>query len=137
MSQSRIKKTPSVIFDTKSTTGTGNIIEVSDYRHLVIVLSSQGNANGTVKLAGSYEQSLDDVDFSTAASATNLWDFVAVYNLQNPNSVIPGDTGIVYAGTDAVEQLLVNVDGIKFITLNITAISAGSFNAKVLGYTNL
>ena len=103
----------------------------------MIVLSSQGSANGTVKLAGSYEQSIDDVDFSTAASATNLWDFVAMYNLQNPSSIIPGDTGVVYAGTDAVEQLLVNVDGIKFITLNITAISAGSFNAKVLGYSNL
>jgi hypothetical protein len=137
MSQSRIKKTPSVIFSTKSTTGIGNIIEVSDYRHLVIVLSSQGTANGTVKLAGSYEQSLSDVSFSSSASATNLWDFVAMYNLQNPSSIIPGDTGVVYSGTDAVEHLLVNVDGIKYLTLNITAISAGSFNAKIVGFTNL
>ena len=137
MSHGRLKKNPSQIFNAKSTTGTGNVIELSDFRHIVIVLTSQGNANGTVKLAGSYAESIDDVDFSTAASATNEWDYIAAYNLQNPSSIIPGDTGITYSGTDNVEHLLVNVDGVKFLTLNITAISAGSFNAKVVAYSNL
>lgn len=128
--------TRAIILDGASATGTGNTIEVRDFKNVQIVLSTSGSADLTAQIAGSFADNRSDVDFTSPASITNEWDYIASFNLQNPTSIIPGDTGVVYSGTDAVEQLLVNVDGINFITVDITAYSAGTLNATLIGYSN-
>jgi hypothetical protein len=133
---SRLKKQLQTIMTAKATTGIGNVIEVSDFRHIQLVISSSSSANGTLKIAGTFHE-LGEFDFATSASATNEWDYVGSYNLNNPTTIITGDTGIVYAGTDAVEQVIVNVEGLKYLTVNVTARSAGSFNVKLVAFSNL
>lgn len=111
-------------------------MDVRDFKNIQIVFATSGTADATMKIAGSFVDKVDDVDFATAAGINNEWDFLATFNLQNPTSVIAGDTGIIYAGTDAVEQVLVNVDGVNFVTVNVTARSAGTLDATLVGYSN-
>lgn len=124
------------LMNSKASTGIGSVIDVRDFLYVQLVISTSGTANGTLKIAGSMVDKRSDVDFASAASATNEWDFIAAYNLQNPSIVIAGDTGVVYTGTDTVEQLIVNCDGVNFLTVNLTARAAGNFNVTVMGYTN-
>lgn len=122
-----------IILDAKATTGIGNAQLVESFRHLLLTLSSQANANFTVKFQGSNSNEMPN--FATAKSATNEWDYVQVKDLQD-NSSISGDTGVAFAGTDDVRQFEVNTNGLRWICAEITAISAGSVNVKGKGFNN-
>lgn len=124
------------ILDNVATTGIGKEIDVRDFLYVQAIISTSGSADATIKFAGSMVDNRADVNFANAASPTNEWDFIAAYNLQNPSTIIAGDTGVVYSGTDAVEQLIINVDGVNFITANVTARAAGNINVTLMGYTN-
>ncbi len=118
----------------KSTTGVGTAVEVNDYKNIQLDLSSQSNGNFTVKIQGSYADTAPT--FSSAASATNPWFFVASYDLSDPSSIVTGATGYSTAGTDIVKGILVNTDALRWLNCSITAISAGSVNASAVVYTN-
>lgn len=122
-----------LILTAKETTGIGTSALVESFRHLLLTLSSQSNANFTVKFQGS--NSDDCPNFSTAQSATNEWDYVQVKDLQD-NSTVNGDTGVAFAGTDDVRQFEMNTNGLKWINARVTAISAGSVNVKGKGFNN-
>lgn len=114
--------------------GWSAVFPVNDYRIVQIVISTASNASGTIKVAGSM-LSGDDVDYTASAEPGNEWDNIALYDLQDPSSIIAGDTGVVYAGTDAVRQLKVNVDAMKNIAVNLSGYAAGSFTVKAIGYS--
>lgn len=135
MSQvSRAIMPPVVLLDNVAATGIGNIMDLRDYLYVQVVISTSGNADGTIRFRGSM-QSPADVDLSAAASISNEWDTIASYNLQNPTTVIAGDTGVVYSGTDAVEQMIINIDAVSAFTVHLTR-NAGTFRVTVYGYTN-
>jgi len=119
------------ILSAKAATGTGVVMNVEDYRHVLITLSSQSSANFTVKFQGS--QSDTAPAFGSAQSATNEWDYIEVKDLQN-NDAIDGDTGVAFAGTDDVRLFEMNTNGLKWVTATVTARSAGSVNVKMKGY---
>jgi hypothetical protein len=124
------------VLNNVATTGIGSVIDVRDFLYVQVIVSTSGNANATIKFPGSMVDDRGDVNFAASAGPSNEWDYIAAYNLQNPSTIIAGDTGLVYAGTDAVEQLIINVDGVNFLTANVTARAAGNINVTIMGYTN-
>lgn len=120
----------------KAATGVGSSILVNDYINLQIDLSTASNANLTIKVQGSYMPPDSPPTFSSAASATNRWFYVATYDLNDPSAVITGTTGYSFAGADGVKGILVNVDGLTWLNMEITARAAGSATATLLAYNN-
>jgi len=121
------------ILNAKATTGTGVAMQVEDWEHILITLSSQTSANFTVKFQGSHSATAPD--FSGAQTATNEWDYIQIKDYQN-NAAIDGDTGVAFAGTDDVRLFEFNTNGLKWVTATVTARSAGSVNVKFKGYSN-
>lgn len=128
------------ILNAKATTGVGAALNVRDYQNIQLSLATAGSANLTVKIQGSCMATSGDLtnapDFSVAASATNRWDYIACFDLIDPTTVVPGSTGFSAAGTDICKNILVNVDGIMWINVSVTARSAGNVTTDVLAFNN-
>lgn len=122
------------ILTAQATTGTGTVINVRDFKNIQLELATSGTATLTVKIQGS----LSDVapDFSASATSTNRWGYIACFNLIDPTTVIAGGTGVAATGTDIVENLLVNVDGLTFLCATVTARSAGSVSIDSISFNN-
>lgn len=118
----------------KASDGIGTTALVNDYKNLTLALATASNANLVIKFQASIQE--EEPNFAAAASATNQWDYVAVYDIQNPSSIIAGDTGITFSGTDDVRNLLVNIDGVKWLNAVISSYSAGSVNLTGIAYNN-
>jgi hypothetical protein len=118
------------ILNAAASTGVGTTVDVSDYDFIVLEVATASSADLTAKIQGSISNARPT--FGNAASASNAWDHVGFYNLQT-GLFTAGDTGIVYAGTDAVELIKVNTDFLKWLNINVTARSAGSITAKIIG----
>jgi len=106
-------------------TGAGTAISVNEFRHKMLTLATAGMAAGdevTIKVQGSQSKTVPT--FGSAKSASNRWDYIQVVDLQNGDK-INGDTGIPFTftddGTADVKQFAINVDGLRWICLNITA----------------
>ena len=120
-----------VLMHDKKANGWSDPINVAAYRHIVIVISTLGTAAGVIKIAGSALKG-SDVAFGSAAAPGNEWDYVLGWNY-NGATAVNGDTGVVYAGTDSVEQILVNTDHINTLAVNLSGYSTGSFYVKCIG----
>jgi hypothetical protein len=121
------------IMDGKTDTGAGNVIFCQDFRHAVISVHTSGNANYTLKFAGSIAEPAPN--FANAQSVSNQYDFVEVKDLQD-GSAVDGDTGITSAGTDDNRLFEVNINGLQYITSRITAISSGAITVKIRLYND-
>jgi len=75
-------------------------------------------------------------DFSAAATVANHWTYLASYDLADPSAVVTGATGYATAGTDIFKNILVNVDGLTWLSMEVTARSAGSVTAVALMHAN-
>lgn len=123
----------------KTTTGHSDPIKVTDFRNAVIVVSSSGNANFTLKVKGAIATHLSDVNaptFSSAASPTNQWAYVQSVNLDD-GTPVTGSTGISTAGTDICKAYEINVNALDFIDLELSAISAGAVTVDAILTSNL
>ncbi len=127
-------KPSSIIQNAVDTTGTGTTVNVRDYKNLVLQIGTASSANLTLKVQGSVSD--EAPVFSSAASVSNHWDYLACYDL-NTGLLVDGNTGFVVAGTDKCVNYNVNVDGINWITTTVTARAAGSVTSKVVMYNNL
>ena len=111
------------ILNAVSATGAGNAIFVEDFRHKEIAISVAGMGAGdtiTVKIQGSSSE--DAPGFDAAKTASNEWDYIQMVDLEDA-STIDGDTGITFADSNDLRKFAVNVDGLKWVTANITAIT--------------
>ncbi len=118
--------TPVDITDTGSGTHTwtitdvGNSISVESFRHKEISVSTLGMGAGdttVIKIQGSSQESAPD--FHLAKSGTNEWDYVQLVD-QEDASTIDGDTGISIADADDLRKFAINLDGLVWITAQIT-----------------
>lgn len=124
------------IMSAKTTTGIGTPFNMSDYRHVTVLLYSASSANFTIKCVGTIvdgSTSNTPPDFTAAQSASAPYEFIEIVDLQS-GTAIDGDTGVAFAGTDDVRMFEINVNGMKWINFNITAISAGAVTVKVMGF---
>lgn len=106
---------------------------VEGFRHLELHVNTSGSATLTMKVQGSYA----DVrpDFNAAQSVSNRWDYIEIKDLQDGAS-IDGDTGIAPAGTDENRVFEVNVNGLRWMNVVVTAWTQGKLRASVSGYTD-
>lgn len=105
------------------------VILVEDFRHLSLSWHTANSANLTTKVQGSNQE---DVNFENAASSTNRWEYIQVVNKED-GSTIDGDTGIAptSAGTDDNFNFAINVDGLMWVSLDVTAWVAGTVDARI------
>lgn len=122
------------IVTAQDATGTGNAVNVQDFMNIQLEISTETSADLTVNIQGSFADTAPD--FSTTATTANPWTYIASYDYNDPSSVIVGATGIVYTGTDAVRNLLVNVDGLAWVNVTVTAYAAGTVTVKCLSFNN-
>jgi len=111
----------------KATTGAGTALDVSNYRHIVLAVATAGNANLTAKVQGSVSK--DEPTWGSAQSVTNHWDYIQIKDLEDA-SALDGDVGIALTGSDDVRLFEVNVNGLRWVNLVVTAHSAGSITVK-------
>lgn len=112
-----------------TTTITGKVVNVADFRNLVLALSTSGSANFTLKAQGSISTICPD--FTASQSPTNMWTYMQLIDL-NDQSTITGATGVTSAGTDVNRSFEVNINLLRWFTVTITAISAGAITAQVM-----
>lgn len=122
------------ILAAKAATGIGNNIFVSDFRNCVVSIATASNASLTVKCQGAIGSTCPD--FSSSQSATNMWDYVQMVDLQN-GTPINGDTGFVVTGTDDFRQFEVNINSLDWMNFVVTARSAGSVTINMTETDNL
>lgn len=135
---------PIKIFDAQASTGSSIVVPTVDYRHVILTVATTGSADMTIKFQGSTAVlQKDDIDFTAAASPSNPWDYKGVWSLQDsrltsssPAGYIPGDTGLVFSGTDSVEEYILNHEGMRFFCATITAHSSGNVTIWVTGFSN-
>ena len=116
------------ILDAAVATGSGATLLVEDFVNLTLALDSASSANLTVKVQGSIQQLAPT--WGSAQSASNQWDYLLLKDLEDGSS-IDGDTGLVLSGSDDHRLFEVNVNGIRWLNLIVTARSAGSITGKV------
>lgn len=121
------------IFSAKAATGIGQLINVKDFRHIIVAIGTASSANLTVKCVGSIEETCPT--FTAAQSVSNMYDFLEMVDYQS-GSKITGDTGIAFAGTDDFRLFEVNTNGLEWLTFRVTAWSAGSVTVKILCFND-
>ncbi len=109
------------ILDAEDSVSWGSPKDVQDVDKIGLYVATDNSANLTIKIAGSMQEARPD--FGTAASVSNPWDYVAVYDLQDA-SLIDGDTGVAFT-TDVVQQYQVNTDNLRWICAEVSLRSAG------------
>ena len=130
------------ILNAEDTKDTVLAIPCGDFRHAIFYLATDGggDANFTVKFQGSIGKGIGanmDVapTFSSAASVTNMWDYIEVVDLED-GSTIDGDTGVSSAGADDYRIFEANVNGLQYISARLTARSAGEVTVVVRLFNN-
>lgn len=123
------------VLSTKAATGAGTAVDVSQYRHVMVEVSSDGG--GTADLTVKAQGALNDTEptWTSAQSRTNFYDFLALDDMQNA-TILAGDTGLVFAAADDYRIFMVNVEGLKWLNFRVTAYVAGNVTVKVRGYNN-
>jgi hypothetical protein len=119
------------ILDAKAATGAGVAMLVENFDHLALTLASDTNATFTVKVQGSH--SVAEPAWESAQSATNLWDYVQVKDIED-NSAIDGDTGIAFT-VDDVRQFELNCNGLRWINVIVTAYTDGNIHCWGKGFS--
>lgn len=121
------------ICSAKSTTGVGNTINVEGYEQILFEVATTGAPTATIKFKGSVSDTAPT--FSSSASASNLWEHLAFTRVDSTSS-IAGATGLTSTTTDIVTIASVNIPHLKYVTADITTLSAGTsptVTVKVIG----
>lgn len=121
------------LLDAKAATGSGVSLDVSDYDHVIIQVSTASSANLTMKVQGSIAEV--EPAWGSAQSVANPWDYIQIKDLEDGSS-IDGDVGFAPAGTDDFRIFEVNVNALKWLNLIVTARSAGSVTAIARGFSS-
>ena len=117
----------------KTTTGSGEALNVSEYKAVVVAIASASNYNGTVKCQGTIMQIKPDWDSSS--SATNIWENLRMTRLMNSAS-IKGTDGVSASGSDFVTIYEIDTNGITYVNFDQTARSAGNVSVYIRPYKN-
>lgn len=102
------------------------VINVEDYRHVVVAVSATLNATLTFNFKGSI---LGTTDLTAARTVTNLWDYISAYDLEDPATLIDGDTGVAINNDTVVNnthQYIINTDHLALFAVETTAWTDGN-----------
>lgn len=122
-----------LISNAKVSTGIGTTINVEGYEQILFEVATTGAPTATIKFQGSVSDTAPT--FSSAASSTNVWDYLA-FTRVGETSAIAGATGLTSTTTDIVTIAAVSAPHMKYVNANITTLSAGTsptVTIKVIG----
>lgn len=111
------------LLDGVAATGAGIAIDCSKFQHKEFIVSCAGMGAGdsmTIKAQGG--SSIASPAFGSAKSASNEWDYIQLVDLED-GATVDGDVGVAFADSSDLRKFAINVDGLKWITANLTAIS--------------
>lgn len=124
------------LFTAEAADGVSTALDVSKYDDISLQVSCEASTSLTLKFQASLSNTAPD--FSAAQTASNHWDYVAVYDYQDPSATgqpIPGDTGISFSAVSVANSCtnyLVNVDNIQWLSAEISSHSAGSVTVNAI-----
>lgn len=107
----------------------GKKIFVKDYDNLELDIFTLNSANLTLKVLKSNSES---VDFNSAASPTNPWDYVEIIEDDNEDQTA-GSTGFSVTGSDDNKTLEINTNHSAWITVQCTSYTAGNVSVVLSG----
>ncbi len=126
---------PVKVFDAKAATGVSTVLNVRDFKHLVVSTSAAANSSLTFKFRGSSLTSAE-TDLTAAQAVDNQWDYVAFYDLNNPAALVTGDTGVTINNDTVANntvQYLINTDHLEQFAVEVTSYTDGSLTAWISG----
>jgi hypothetical protein len=122
----------------KVTTGVDKTMDVESFRHIILAIDTANSFSGTIQVQGSINDQVissgntqgDTIPptWTNAATFSNQWSYIQLIDLQD-GSTVNGSTGIVATGTDVHRLFEVNTNGLKWLTVNVTARVAGGVYA--------
>jgi hypothetical protein len=128
-----------MLFNAKAATGVSTPQNVAGCDQVLVCVSAAVNSSLTFKFQGSGGASItseEAPDFSAAQAVTNQWDYVAVYDLQSPGTVIAGDTGVTIDNASVAANTtmyLVNIPPtVRWFSLQVSAYTDGSLTAYMV-----
>lgn len=120
--------------DAQAANGIGKVLDVRDFKMIVVSISTNNSANLTVNPVGSIVEDLEDIDFTSSATPSNPWGYVGLYSYDDA-TFIPGNSGRAF-NSDVTELYEVNVSGLTALAFNLETYAAGDATIKVIGFTN-
>jgi len=120
------------------------LLNVENFRNIIIQVSTVGTATVTMKVAGSLGKPdasngtsprYDYPNFGATVVPANPYTFLQIINLDTANAV-NGATGIAVTGTDISNQYECNVNAQKYFTIFPISWSAGAITIKLILTTN-
>lgn len=121
------------VFNLKSSTGLGSIIDVRDYRNVVVSIGTSDSADLTIKCKGSIGEVNSSPNFAESSKAiNNQWEYIEMVDL-NDGTPYPGSIGAIFSGVDNCRLFAVNVDNLSYMTLDVVSFTAGVVTATVCG----
>jgi hypothetical protein len=111
----------------------GKVIYVGDWKNVALSLNFITTPTMTVKVQGSIAE--DAPSFSDSQAYDNRWDYVEVIDVED-GTALDGDTGIACTGTADNRIFEANVSALKWITVAITAYTAGTLDVRVASFSD-
>jgi hypothetical protein len=120
------------------------VLLVTDFRNIVLQVSTSGTATTTMKIAGSVGKPeassltsprYDYPNMGATVSPANPYTFLQIVNLDTA-ATVNGATGIVVAGTDINNQYEVNVNVQKYLTVFPISWTQGAITVKAIMTSN-
>ena len=116
----------------------GNIIDVSDFRHMIITLNTAGMGTGDT-INCKIQASIADTapDFDAAITASNRWFYLESIDLNDETAYI-GSDGVPLTDSLTEVAIAANTNGAKWLTIlpAISDKSGTSITAKVALYND-
>lgn len=120
------KLTP--IFTAQAADDVSDNLKVKHYDYMVVQLGTAAGTDGSFFVRGTVDK---DTDLTSAQSATNIWGYKYMYNLDS-GAGIPGSTGVT-PGASYFNEFKVNIDGAYYLALEISGMTAGAYTANIYG----
>lgn len=121
------------VFNAEAEADVSTIVNVADSRHVVVGVSATANTSLTFKIRGSVLNS-SETDLDATQAVDNIWDYVSFYDLEDPSTLIDGDTGVTLDNLTVVNntrQYVVNTDYLQQLAIEITSYTDGALTAWV------
>ena len=119
------------VLDAKAATGAGKYLDVSDFDYAIAIVSIPSESTLTVKAGGAIAETAPDM--ASAQSATNLYGYLALYDMDAASNVA-GSTGIAVSATTKYGIYKIELKGLKWLNFIVTAYTSGSVTVKLRLY---
>jgi len=122
------------------------VVNIKDYRNVVLQVGTSGTATTTVKVAGSVGKPMGTLpssaqdcvmpNFGATVSPTNPYSFLQIINLDTA-AAVNGATGIVVSGTDVNNLYEININVLPYLTIVPVTWAQGAITATLFVANNI